>query len=39
MTAEQVCLIDWGSPELGLPTNIVVEETVVDEVGEGNRAS
>jgi len=26
---EQVCLIDWGSPKLGLPTNIVVEETVV----------
>mmetsp|Transcript_53860 Transcript_53860/g.128012 ORF Transcript_53860/g.128012 Transcript_53860/m.128012 type:complete len:1454 (-) Transcript_53860:172-4533(-) len=32
----EVCLIDWGSPELGLPTNIMVEETVVVEEDEGD---
>ncbi|KAJ1475503.1 hypothetical protein T484DRAFT_1909577 [Baffinella frigidus] len=31
----EVCLIDWGSAELGLPTNIVVEETVVVEEDDG----
>ena len=30
----EICLIDWGGADAGLPTNITVEETVVVEDSE-----